>query len=56
LLQWHEQGDDVVERGLIAVMPVGALGRVLVEMALIAGGVGRVVVEPLPDAVSAPLQ
>jgi len=56
LLQWHEQGDDVVERGLIAVMPVGPLGRVLVEVALVGVRVGRLVVEPLPDAVSAPLQ
>src|SRR3990172_13023748 len=46
----REQVDDVGQRGLVAVMPVGALRRAGVEVALVAGGVGRLLGEPLAGA------
>jgi hypothetical protein len=52
----REERDDVGEGGLVAVMPIGALGGVRIEVALVALRVGRLVLEPLPDAVPAPLQ
>ncbi len=46
--------DHVGKRGLIAIVPVGALRRVLVEMLLVVCRVGRDFVEPLTDTVATP--
>ena len=51
-----EEIDDIVERGLIAVVPIGALGRCFLQMLLVDGGMRGLVLEPLADAVAAPLE
>lgn len=46
-------GHDVVESGLIAVVPIGALRRVGVEVTLVDIRVGCFLVEPIADVVTA---
>src|SRR5689334_13294141 len=47
-----EQVQNVGQGRLVAVMPIGALGAVGIEMLLVEGGVGGFGLEPLPDVVA----
>src|SRR5262249_28481065 len=51
-----EEVDDVAQRSLVAVMPVGALARGGLEVFLLKGAIGCLVLQPLANAISAALE
>jgi hypothetical protein len=56
LLRAAEKLEDIVQRRLVAVMPVGALTALAVEMALVGLGIRSFLVQPIADGVAALLQ
>jgi len=53
LIDARKHIEDVGQRRLVAVVPVGTLGGVAVEMLLVGSRIGRLLVEPIPNSVSA---
>ena len=51
-----EKIDDVVQCGLVTVVPVGPLGRSEFEMLLVERGMGRFGIEPFANAIATPLE
>lgn len=51
-----KQPDDICQRGLVTVVPVGAFGSVGIKVLLIKGRIGRFFGQPFPDVVPAPLE
>jgi hypothetical protein len=56
LVSATEEVENVRQRRLVAVVPVGALGCIGIQVPLIDGGVGCLIVEPFANAVATALQ